>query len=135
MKTVGTRIQAARKLKKWKQVDLQNAVGKAISTIRNWERDKNRIDDGDLLLLSEVLGVSLPWLRDGVGEMRAPALRAVPREIGGVPVIDALKGGEQLYRMPLKFGGVTMAYVTVTITVEPGEGAGGVDLSGANADE
>jgi len=72
MKTIGTRIKEARGLIKMKQMALSAKTGKAISTIRNWEGDKVKISEGDVMLLAQHLGVRFDWLLKGEGEMLAP---------------------------------------------------------------
>lgn len=116
------------------QDDFAKLLGISLSAVAKWESGTNAPGKQAVKRIAEVTGVSADWLVDGVGTMwpgdRRPASRPttqeVPATIDGVPVIDAVVGGEAVQRMPLVVGGQVLAYVTVTIKIEPIAGA--IDL-------
>jgi len=54
-----------------KQLQLAAAIGKSLSTVRNWENDRSPISDGDLLLIGRTLSINTDWLKTGEGNMHA----------------------------------------------------------------
>lgn len=54
------------------QDDLVERIPKGITVLREWEQDKRKVGHGDMISLSETLGVNLKWLEFGMGDMLRP---------------------------------------------------------------
>lgn len=75
--TVGKRIAHARERKGWTQMDLCRAVDIGQSTLSVLESGNG--SSKHLLAISRALGVSVEWLTEGRGPMKAPISQAAAR--------------------------------------------------------
>lgn len=90
----GKRLKEARKAAKLTQVQLSKAAGIGQSTLA--ELEKTGYGSARVANLAEACGVSVMWLSDGTGEMKAaPQSNVTPAPIGGrsIPVISAIQAG------------------------------------------
>lgn len=72
MKTVASRLKAARLHKKWTQAQLAVCAGVSTGTVGNVEAGIRQAP-GSLPLLAQAMGISHAWLAYGQGEMVAAA--------------------------------------------------------------
>lgn len=66
IESMGKRIKAERNRKKWTQAGLGMAVHIDSSTVSLWENDKKSPSVEQAVLLSEIFGVSIDYLVNGV---------------------------------------------------------------------
>ncbi|MEM7083068.1 MAG: helix-turn-helix transcriptional regulator [Pseudomonadota bacterium] len=67
MKTIGKRIQKARKDKELRQADVANHLSVSKGAVSQWELDMNEPSTANLGLLAVYLDVSFEWLATGRG--------------------------------------------------------------------
>lgn len=68
METLGSRLKALRKNKKFTQQQLADAVGVSKTSVIYWEKDDNLPKHGSLTVLASVLGVDTDYLLYGKGD-------------------------------------------------------------------
>lgn len=74
MNTLADRLKIALEAKGLKQIDLVKATGAKGSSVSNWLSGKTKNLKGDnLVKAASLLGVSIDWLADGIGEMTPPS--------------------------------------------------------------
>ncbi len=128
MTTLAERIKTARGAASREK--LAALVGKSVSALKRWEDAKNSPSEGDLLLLAQVTGVRLAWLKTGEGSMREESAvsegetsRTNPTGQAGVDIST----GEQLYLI-VHVGGSTIRF-----PLGPPELMGNIDLEADKA--
>lgn len=97
------RLRTARARKGWVQQDLADEMGVSAGSIGNWEVGANEPTPRTLKKLSDVLGVSLDFLAEGISGRApdGPAPRGGPVPAWAAELVDRLAGTDEPRRRRL----------------------------------
>ena len=100
---------------------LGNQLGRTGRTVERWENDQTLPSEGDLLLLAQVLGVRIEWIKTGEGPMQAepvPATGQVSEDLSPVDQSsseDLEESARSVYLQLIGPGGRVMMQVDLVI--------------------
>ena len=92
METIGLRIKRLRKERKLTQGQLGILIGVSDVTIGYWEREVNKPELENLILLAEILEVSIDYLRYGIEES-TPSVKDFRPVTRMLPVLSNIQAG------------------------------------------